>query len=431
MKDWNLQTLFDRGMIEDAIVRHELFQDIEAGKRLAIYQGFDPTSPNLHVGHLLGLRVLRWFQLHGHRVILLIGDFTGRIGDPSDRPETRERLTHEQVLQNAATYKQQFAQVFDFDGDNPAEVQFNGKWLDELTLTQFIEIMDKFTVQQLLERSMFQARLKGNVALFLNEMIYPILQGYDSVAMEVDAELGASDQLFNMMRGRSLVRSYLGKQKHVLTTPLLDGLDGRKMSKTYGNTVDLAEDPAPMFFKLTLVQDSKLPAFMRALTDRTDEEIAAVEARAKTEHNLIDERQQFAHDVVSMLHDEDAADAAQQEFEKVIKDGDLPSRIPPVVVLAAGYPSGRVPIVDLLAGNDLYGVDGSGLVQSKSEARRLIQQGAIRIDGKVFDDPRGSIDGRWLHGRVVKVGKRGYIRADVMTEDHLLKVEPEPMHSEE
>ena len=169
--------------------------------------------------------------------------------------------------------------------------------------------MDKFTVQQLLERSMFQERIRNQEALYLNEMIYPILQGYDSVAMmEVDAELGGSDQLFNMMRGRDLVEAYLGKKKHVLTTQLLEGLDGRKMSKTYGNTVDLTEDPVPMFFKLTLVQDSKLPRFMQVLTDRTDDEIAAVEERAKTEHNMIDARQQFAHDIVSMLHSEQSAD---------------------------------------------------------------------------------------------------------------------------
>ncbi len=214
-------------MLEDAIVLDELLADISKGKILTIYQGFDPTSPNLHVGHLLGLRVLRWFQLHGHRVILLIGDFTGRIGDPSDRPETRMRLSHKQVLENAATYTEQFSRIFDLAGDNAAEVQFNGRWLDTITLRQFIEIMDKFTVQQLLERNMFQVRMKKNEALYLNEMIYPVLQGYDSVAMEVDAELGASDQLFNMMRGRDLVRSYLGKTKHVLTTPLLDGRDGR------------------------------------------------------------------------------------------------------------------------------------------------------------------------------------------------------------
>ena len=406
MKDWDLQTLFDRGMLEDAIVRDELFDDIANGKRLTIYQGFDPTSPNLHIGHLVGLRVLRWFQLHGHQVILLIGDFTGRIGDPSDRPEARRRLTHAQVLENAETYGEQFSRIFDLDGENPAEIRFNGHWLDNITLAQFVEIMDKFTVQQLLERSMFQGRMKAHEALYLNEMIYPILQGYDSVAMEVDAELGASDQLFNMMRGRDLVKAYLGKTKHVLTTQLIEGLDGRKMSKTYGNTVDLTEDPVPMFFKLTLVQDSKLPRFMQVLTDRTDDEIASVEERAKTEHNMIEARQQFAHDIVSTLHSAEAADVAKGEFEKVITDGEIPSDIKEIYVTIDAYrgPS-MIDIATLL--------NESSLVQSKSDARRLIDQGGIRINGEVLHDPRGTVSEDQLQGAVIKIGKRGYVSVHV------------------
>ena len=408
MKDWDLQTLFDRGMLEDAIVRDELFDDLSNGKRLTIYQGHDPTSPNMHIGHLVGLRVLRWFQLHGHHVILLIGDFTGRIGDPSDRPETRKRLTHAEVLQNAETYTGQFSRIFNLDGENPAEIRFNGHWLDNITLSQFIEIMDKFTVQQLLERSMFQERIKNHEALYLNEMIYPILQGYDSVAMEVGAELGGSDQLFNMMRGRDLVKAYLGKTKHVLTTQLLEGLDGRKMSKTYGNTVDLNEDPVPMFFKLTLVQDSKLPRFMQVLTDRTDDEIAAIEERAKTEHNMIDARQQFAHDIVTMLHSSEAAYVAQREFEKVITDGEIPSDIKEIYVNVDAYrgPS-MVDIATLL--------NESSLVQSKSDARRLIDQGGIRINGVVFHDPRGTVSENQLQGAVIKIGKRGYVSVHVPT----------------
>lgn len=405
MKDWDIQTLFDRGMLEDAIVRNELFDDIANGKRLTIYQGFDPTSPNMHIGHLVGLRVLRWFQLHGHHLILLIGDFTGRIGDPSDRPEARKRLTHAQVLENAETYTEQFSKIFDLDGENPAEIRFNGHWLDNITLSQFVEIMDKFTVQQLLERSMFQERLKNQEALYLNEMIYPILQGYDSVAMEVDAELGGSDQLFNMMRGRDLVESYLGKTKHVLTTQLLEGLDGRKMSKTYGNTVDLTEDPVPMFFKLTLVQDSKLPRFMQVLTDRTNDETAAIEERAKTEHNMIDARQQFAHDIVSMLHSVEAADEAQREFERVVNEGELPSDIPDLHVPPDTHRDDGVGVVDLLALSDL--------VQSKSDARRLVQQGGIRINGEMIEDPRSSIPASRLAGALVKIGKRGYVRVRV------------------
>ena len=378
------------------------------GKRLTIYQGLDPTSPNMHIGHLVGLRVLRWFQLHGHHVILLIGDFTGRIGDPSDRPETRQRLTHAQVLENAETYAEQFSRIFDLDGENPAEIKFNGHWLDNITLAQFVEIMDKFTVQQLLERSMFQQRIKSNEALYLNEMIYPILQGYDSVAMEVDAELGGTDQLFNMMRGRDLVKAYLGKTKHVLTTQLLEGLDGRKMSKTYGNTVDLTEDPVPMFFKLTLIQDSKLPRFMQVLTDRTDDEISAIEERAKTEHNMIDARQQFAHDIVLMLHSREVADEAQREFEKVITDGEVPSDIKEIYVTMDAYrgPS-MIDIATLL--------NESSLVQSKSDARRLVDQGGIRINGEAFHDPRGTVSEDQLQGAVIKIGKRGYVSVHVPT----------------
>ena len=402
MRDWDLQTLFDRGMLEDAIVRDELFDDIAKGKRLTIYQGLDPTSPNMHIGHLVGLRVLRWFQLHGHRVILLIGDFTGRIGDPSDRPEARKRLTHAEVLENAETYAEQFSRIFDLDGENPAEIKFNGHWLDNISLAQFVDIMDKFTVQQLLERSMFKQRMDNNEALYLNEMIYPILQGYDSVAMEVDAELGGSDQLFNMMRGRDLVDSYLGKTKHVLTTQLLEGLDGRKMSKTYGNTVDLNEDPVPMFFKLTLVQDSKLPRFMQVLTDRAEDEIAAIEERAKTEHNMIDARRQFAHDMVTMLHSAEAADEAQREFERVVNEGELPSDIPEIPVTPNTDRHDGVDIATLLS--------ESLLVQSKSDARRLIDQRGIRINGEVFSDPRGRFPRDRLQGAVIKVGRRGYVK---------------------
>ncbi len=405
MQDWEFQTLFDRGMLDGAIVKKEIFSDIEAGKRLTIYDGFDATSPNLHVGHLLSLRVLRWFQLHGHRVIFLIGDFTGRVGDPSERPETRKRLTREQALQNAATYREQIAKVLDLQGDNPVEVRLNGEWLDRLTLKDFIEVMDKFTIQQLLERSMFQDRLDKEQALYLNEVIYPLLQAYDSVAMEVDVELGGSDQLFNMLRGRDLVRAYLDKTKHVLTTPLLPGLDGRKMSKTYGNTVDLTGDPVPMFFKLTLIQDALLPVLMNALTDVSSEEIEVIEKRLETESNLIDARQQFAHNIVTIFHGSDAAGQAQDEFERVISDGELPSDIPALQLDEGLISDGRVGITDLL--------NASELVSSKSEARRLVQQGAIRINGESVNDPMERFSSAGLAGALVKIGRRGYVKVEL------------------
>ena len=334
MKDWDVEALFERGMVEEVFVKEEFLKDIRAGKRLALYQGFDPTSPNLHIGHLLSLRILRWFQLHGHRVIFLIGDFTGRVGDPSDRPEARKRLTHREVLANAATYREQVLKILDLEGSNPAEIKFNADWLDRLTLRDLIEIADKFTVQQLLERDMFQQRLRRHEPLYLTEILYPVFQGYDSVAMEVDAELGGRDQLFNMLRGRDLVRAYLAKPKHVLTTPLLPGLDGRKMSKTYGNTVDLTEDPVPMFFKLTLVQDALLPVLMNALTDTPQEDIEVIVNRLKTEQNLQDARENFAHDIVSVMHGDQAATAAREEFRHVIDEGALPADIPDLRVPA-------------------------------------------------------------------------------------------------
>ena len=405
MRDWDFYMLFDRGMLEDAIVKEEVLKDIEDGKRLTIYQGFDPTSPNLHIGHLLSLRILRWFQLHGHRVIFLIGDFTGRIGDPSERPEMRQRLTHQQVLTNAATYREQITKILDLEGDNPAEVKFNAEWLDKMTLKDFIEVMDKFTVQQLLERSMFQNRLDREEALYLNEMMYPLLQGYDSVAMEVDVELGGSDQLFNMLRGRDLVRAYLNKTKHVLTTPLLPGLDGRKMSKTYGNTVDLTEDAVPMFFKLTLIQDSLLPVLMNALTNVPGDEIETINNRLETESNLIDARVRFALNLVSVMHGKKAANDAQAEFQRVVGEGELPSDIPVLQVPLDAISDEHIAITDLLRASDL--------VSSKSDARRLVEQGGIRINGKSLTDPLERLPLSRLASALIKIGRRGYVKVQL------------------
>jgi len=405
MMDWDFQVLFDRGMLDDVIVKTEFLGDLDAGKRLTIYQGFDPTAPNLHIGHLLSLRVLRWFQAHGHRVIFLIGDFTGRIGDPSERPEARRRLSSDEVTANAATYRTQIGKILDLDSNNPVEIMFNAQWLDPMTLKDLVDVADKFTIQQLLERDMFRDRLANEEPLYLNEVLYPVFQGYDSVAMEVDAELGGRDQLFNMLRGRDLVRAYLGKPKHVLTTPLLPGLDGRKMSKTYGNTVDLTEEPTPMFFRLTLVQDSLLPILMNALTDASREEIEEIETRLKAEHNLQDARESFAHGIVSTLHSPEAATMAHEEFQRVIGEAELPSDIPDIRVAAERVSADGIGIVDLLSSTDL--------VTSRSDARRLVEQGGIRVNGEKVEDPWIKLKRSTVSGAVLKVGRRGYVRVDV------------------
>ena len=403
MRQWSLKDVIRRGLLENVIVQEDMERELDAGRRLTVYQGFDPTSPSLHMGHYLSLRVLRWLQLRGHRVIFLVGDFTGRIGDPTDRTGARQPLTHERVLENAQTYRDQICAVLDLEGDNPVEIRFNGDWLDPLTLKDVIGIAANVTVQQLIERDMFQARLADNKPLHLHEVLYPLLQGYDSVAMAVDAELGGRDQMFNMMMGRDLVKTYLGKTKHVLMTPLIPGLDGRKMSKTYGNTVDLTEDAVPMFFKLTLVDDQLLPLFLSVFTDADDEEIASVRERLKAETNLQEVRERFALEVTSVFHGAEEAERARQEFRRVVSDGALPSELPDVPI-----PVDRVNTDQTITVLDI--VDTSRLAGSRADARRLIQQGGITINGERHADPGEALALVHVTGAVIKIGRRGFVR---------------------
>ena len=406
LAEWSLDDMLRRGLLESVIVREELERDLASGKRLTIYQGFDPTSPHLHLGHYLSLRVLRWLQLHGHRVIFLIGDFTGRIGDPTDRTGARQPLTHEQVLENAATYRGQIAHVLDLGGENPVEVRMNGEWLDPLALRDVIGLAAKVTVQQLIERDMFQERLNEQRPLYLHEALYPLLQGYDSVAMGVDAELGGRDQMFNMMMGRDLVRSYLGKTKHVLLTPLVPGLDGRKMSKTYGNTVDLTEDAASMFFKLTQVSDGMLPLFLRVFTDAPDEEAVAVESRLAGESNLVDVRERFAAEVTHVFHGAEGTARARAEFRRVVMEGEAPSLVPEVRLDAELFDAGgAVSALDVVA--------ATGLAGSRGDGRRVVLQGGFELDGEAVNDPSAMLPAGRLSGATAKVGRRGFVRIAV------------------
>ena len=403
LADWSLDDVLRRGLLESVIVKEELDRDLAAGKKLTVYQGFDPTSPNLHLGHYLSLRVLRWLQLHGHRVIFLIGDFTGRIGDPTDLTGARQPLTHEQVLDNAATYREQIAHALDLGGDNAIEVRMNGDWLDPLDLRDVIGLAANVTVQRLIERDMFQKRLSEQKPLHLHEVLYPLLQGYDSVAMGVDAELGGRDQMFNMMMGRDLVRSYLGKTKHVLMTPLVPGLDGRKMSKTFGNTVDLTDDAVQMFFKLTRVSDQMLPLFLSVFTDAPDEEVEAVEKRLTTESNLLDVRERFAAEVTHVFHGSEGVEQARTEFHRVVIRGESPSLVPQVQLAAELFdPNGAVSALDVVA--------ATGLAGSRGDGRRLMLQGGFELDGEPIDDPSAMLPASRLWGATAKIGKRGFVK---------------------
>ena len=399
---WTLSDLLRRGILDGVNVEEELQRDLDSGRRLTIYQGFDPTSTSLHIGHYLSLRVLRWFQLNGHRVIFLFGDFTARIGDPTGQSAERRQLTQEQVVANAQTWRDQISRVLDMGGENPIEIKWNGEWLDRLTLRDMIEIAANLTVQQLIERDMFQERLSQQKPLHLHETLYPLLQGFDSVAMSVDAELGGRDQMFNMMVGRDLVRNYNGKTKHVLMTPLIPGLDGRKMSKSYGNTVDLTENPVDMFFKLTQVSDDLLPMFLSVLTDTPDADIEEVRGRLTGESNLQDARERFARTVTERLHGAEDAERAQAEFTRVVDEGNMRQDVEDAILRATEEPFTAVDVAV-----------ATGLATSRGDARRLIQQGGLEINDQRQTDPTLQLAPEDVEGAIIKVGKRGFVRMKV------------------
>jgi tyrosyl-tRNA synthetase len=400
MSQWSLKELLLRGSVEQVVVESELIARIDRGDRLTIYQGFDPTSPHLHVGHLVSLRVLRWFQLHGHRVIFLLGDATALIGDPSGRSEQREKLTHEKVKENMQTYKEQAGMVLEFEGGpNPVELKRNSDWLLSLTFADTLELMSRVTVQQLLERDMFQVRMKNKEPLYYFETIYPLLQGYDSVAMDVDAELGGRDQLFNMMMGRDLARSYLSKDKYVLTTPLLAGFDGRKMSKSYKNTVNLTATPFEIFDGIMRVKDELILQYARLLTNIPWSELAELEALLPDDPLAVKER--VAFELVKLLQGEEQARAGREEFVKVRRAGTVPQEIPEARISAS---AGDAALVDVL-------VEATpAIVKSKGELRRLIRQGGVTLDGERLQDERARREVATLDGRVLRIGKDRFFR---------------------
>ncbi len=407
MKNWSFEELMARGNVHEVVVKEDFLARLNAGKKIRIYQGFDPTSPHLHIGHMVSLRILRWFQLHGHTVIFLIGDGTGLVGDPSGRSKKREMLTSAIVKRNRATYKLQAGKILDFQTKhNPARVLRNSQWLLRMSLGDMLGLMQKITVQRLLERDMFQERLKKGDPLFYVETLYPLLQGYDSVAMKVDAELGGSDQFFNMLVGRDLVREYLGKEKFVLTTPLVPGLDGETMSKTRGNTVDLDAPPIEMFDKLMRLRDDLVPLYTKLLTDTPTTDLPSVERQVARDPIAAKER--LALTIVATLHSEKDALAAQREFNRVRRKGALPEEMPVVTISQSAFPDG------MLTGVDLLTMTTPPIVPSRGQAKRLMEQkGVLFFDGALLEE----FEKRWsfaqVDGQVVVIGKKRFFKIKV------------------
>lgn len=378
--------------VEDVIVRQDLEKLLLSGKKLRVYLGIDPTSTRITLGNAVPLRKLRDFQELGHEVIFLVGSFTALIGDTSDKDAMRKVMTQDEIESNFKTYKTQAAKILDF---SRAKIKYNGDWLAKLKFTDIVKLAQNFTVQQMIERDMYQKRLIENKPIGLHEFLYPLMQGYDSVAMDVDLEIGGNDQLFNMLAGRTLLKIYKNKDKHVLTTPLIEGLDGRKMSKSYGNTVDLTDEPNDMFGKIMSLKDDLIIKYFELCTDVPMAQIEAIKAELKNGANPRDAKFKLAGEIVKLYHAEKAATAAGLEFNNVFKQHGRPDEIESVKLQVASYK-----LQDLLV--------KLSLAPSKSEAQRLIEQGGVRIDDKVLTDWKASV--KIKKGMVVQVGKRKFVK---------------------
>jgi tyrosyl-tRNA synthetase len=384
---------------EEVISRDELVSKLDEARSqnrpLRIKQGFDPSSPGIHIGHAVGLRKLRQFQDLGHLVVLIVGDYTGMVGDPSEKSTTRPMLTHDEVLANARTYQEQFFGIVDPDR---TEVRFNGEWFSQMSFRDVMELASKFTVARLLERDDFHKRYRDGTPISIHEFFYPLMQAYDSVAVTADVEIGGTDQKFNLLVGRRIQRDYGQVPQVVMTLPLLVGTDGaEKMSKSLGNTIDITDAPQDMYGKVMSIPDSLIPMYLRLATtlgtSEIDRELRKLEGPG---FNPMDLKKRLAREVVTLFHGLQAAVSAEEEFVRVFSQQELPENVPEYHVSTAE----SVWIVRLLT--------ETGLVQSASEARRLLRQGAVSVNGKkVVDEAHQLLVDAPL---VLKVGKRRFLR---------------------
>lgn len=362
-------------------------------RKIKVYLGIDPTGSLLTLGHAVVLRKLQQFAEAGHETILLIGNGTVRIGDPTGKDTTRPVLTDEVIQENFKNWKAQAQKVLDF---SKITIMRNGDWLDKLTYADIVKLLAKTTVQQLMERDMFQERLTKNLPIHGHEIIYPLLQGYDSVAMNVDLELGGSDQLFNMMMGRTLVREYQNREKWVLTTPIINGTDGRKMSKSYNNFVALTENPRDMYGKLMRISDGEIITYLELLTNIPDEEIADIEQAIENGENPMRAKKLVAESITTWLHDAPSAAEAAHFFEQTVQQKQTPADIQTVVVTSP---------LTLLEICKLCKPD-----KSNGELKRLITQGAVELieQSEVITDPQRSVE--ITQPSVIRIGKRNFYR---------------------
>lgn len=370
--------------------KEELKKKLMSGERLKVYQGFDPTGPYLHVGHAIGIRGLRILQELGHEVIFLVGDYTAKIGDP-DKETTRDILSDELIEKNMSGWKKQVAQLIDFDGPNPVQFKRNYTWLSKLKLEDVLNLMSHITVQRMLERDLFERRLKNNDPIKLHEFIYPLMQGYDGVAMEVDIEIGGADQIFNMLVGRTLSKAYLNKEKFIRANKMMNAPDGRTMSKTKGNGINLSDSAEDMYGKAMSYPDSEILSGLELLTDVPMDEIENISAELKKGANPMQFKKLMAFEIVKTIKGAKAAIEAQEYFEKTVQQKEKPAKIPEFKITTAN-------LLEVLV--------ESKLVASKSEAKRLIKQKSVKVNDKVIEDLNFEVK----DGDIIQKGKRFFVK---------------------
>lgn len=378
-----------------------LEQKLAAGRPLRVKLGIDPSRPDLHLGHAVVLRKLRHFQDAGHVAILIIGDFTGRVGDPSGQSETRPFLSEDEIEANARTYLEQAGKVLDMGA---AEIHRNSEWLAKLDMAAVLTLASSYTVARMLERDDFHRRYREGKPISVVEFLYPLMQAMDSVSIRADVELGGTDQTFNLLVGREIQRAYGQEPQVVLTTPLLEGTDGeRKMSKSFDNYVGLTDPPEEMFGKLMRIPDHLIAKYLLLCADLDPEEVAKIEkGLADGTQRPVEQKRRLAREVVDLYHGSGAGAQAEDRFDLVHKEHEIPEDVAETAIPESVVRDGRVWLPRLLA--------VLGLVDSNAEGRRTIEQGGVRIAGELVEDPDSEVPVDALRGRVVQIGRRKFVR---------------------
>jgi tyrosyl-tRNA synthetase len=392
--------LLKRGTVEifnEDELSEKLAEAANTKRQLRIKLGLDPTSPDIHLGHTVVLRKMRQFQDLGHSAVLIIGDYTARIGDPSGQNATRPMLTQEQIEENAKTYFKQAGKILDTSEDK-LEIRYNSEWLEKLTAMEIIQLVAKKTVAQMLQRDSFKKRLQADEDVYMHEFLYPLMQGYDSVMIKSDVELGGTDQTFNNLVGRDIQRAYGQSPQVVITMPILVGLDGReKMSKSKGNYISVTDEPSDMFGKVMSISDEMMENYFTLLTDLPDEKIAKLIDPGKSHPK--EAKVLLGKTIVATFYNEQAAALAAAEFEKVFAKKQLPDEIPEIEIAAEPIMASKLLVY-------------CKLVSSGGEAKRMIKQSAVSIDGSKINDPNAKITP--TNGMIIQVGKRRFAKLKVV-----------------